>query len=192
MSKGAPNVRYAEIDRETPYTKTHLVLDLEGGSRRDVATGVVSFDDLLRDLARYAGIDLGVSVEADVATADHHIVEDVGVSLGKAIRSALEDSDSVIGVGSCSVPSGDALVTCAMDISGRRHLGWQLSFARDWVGNLATENIKRFFLALSDYGDFSLHCIKLAGENDVHLSEAVFRSFGRSLYLSTRRKNGSN
>ena len=187
MSKGAPNVRYAEVDRETSHTKIHLVLDLEGGTRRDVSTGVATFDGLLSDLARCAGLDLGVTVECDPATDDHHILEDVGSAFGRGIKAALEDSDAVIGLGSCNVPSADALVMCAIDLEGRSYLGWDVTFRRDWIGAMATENVQKFFLAVSSFGDFSLHLRRVAGENDVHLCEATFRAFGRSLHSATRR-----
>ena len=192
MAKGAPNVRYAEVDRETAHTKVHLVLDLEGGTRRDVSTGIPTFDDLLSDLARYAGLDLGVSVEADVTAGDHHVVEDVGSAFGRAIRMCLQDSDNVVGAGDCTLPSSDALVLTAIDILGRPFLGWEVAFKRDWIGALATENVEQFFRAMADQGSFSIHVRRLAGENDVHLCEAVFRSFGRSLHTSTRKQNGAS
>lgn len=192
MSKGAANVRYAEIDRETPHTKIHLVLDLEGGTRRDVSTGIGTFDELLSELARYASVDLGVSVEADVTVDDHHVVEDVGAALGRAIRLTLEDTDAVIGAGHCNLPSADALVLCALDVAGRPFLSWDVPFRRDWIGALAMENIEQFFRSMAVTGSFSLHIRKLAGENDVHVSEAVFRAFGRSLHAATRRAERHN
>lgn len=187
MSKGAPNVRYAEIDRETAHTKVHLVLDLEGGTRRDVASGIPTFDGLLADLAKYACLDLGVNVECDPATDDHRILEDVGSAFGRAIRAALEDSDPVVGLGSCTVPAADGLVMAALDVDGRSYLGWDMTFRRDWIGAMATENVQRFFRAVSDFGDLSLHIRRVTGENDVHLCEAAFKAFGRSLYKATRR-----
>lgn len=187
MSKGAPNVRYAEIDWETGRTKVHVVLDLEGGTRRDVSTGLSVFDELLADIARYAQVDLGISVECDASTDDYFIVEDVGVALGQAVRIALEDSDEVIGNGSCILPSADSLVLCAIDLNGRRHLGWNINFQRDRVGSLSTENVRQFFETMCDHGRMSLHFHSFASTNDMHLCEAVFRSFGRSLFAALRR-----
>ena len=187
MSKGAPNVRYAEIDRETSHTKIHLVLDLDGGTRRDVATGIPTFDALLAEMAKCAALDLGVTVECDTSTDDHHILEDVGAAFGRAIKFALEDSDPVQGTGSCTLPSSDALVLCAVDTDGRSYLGWDLPFRRDWIGAMATENIQGFFRAVSHFGELSLHIKKLSGDVDVHLSEAAFRAFGKCLHTATRR-----
>ena len=187
MSKSVPNVRYSEVDRETRHTRVHLVIDFEGGSRRDVSTGIATLDEMLIDAARYAGIDLGVSVESDVAISDHHIVEDVGSALGRAIRLALEDIDSTRGVGHSMIPSGDSLVLCAVDVKGRSYLGWDLSFHRDWIGALATENIEQFFRHLVDQAGLSLHIRKIAGTNDAHLCEAIFRSFGTSLRQAAAR-----
>ena len=192
MSKGAPNVRYAEIDRETRHTKVHLVLDLEGGTRRDVSTGIATFDELLSEVARYANLDFGVSVEADVAIDDHYVIEDVGAAFGRAVRVALQDSDPVVGAGHSVLPSGDALVLCAMDVNGRPYLGWDVPFRRDWIGAMATENAKEFFRAFADSGSVSLQIRKMAGDNDVHACEAIFRSFGRCLHMATRRNERYN
>ncbi|MBS1714974.1 MAG: imidazoleglycerol-phosphate dehydratase [Armatimonadetes bacterium] len=192
MSKGAPNVRFAEIDRETRNTKVHLVLDLDGGHRCDVATGVSTFDDLLRDMASYAVLDLGVSVEADVAVQDHFVLEDVGAVFGRALRKALDNSDPVVGCGSSHVASADALVLCALDLDGRPHLGWDVAFRRDWIGEMATENVRGFFESVMYGADCSLHVLKLAGANDRHVAEACFRAFGRALHGATRRAERPN
>jgi len=192
MSKGAPNVRFAEVDRETRNTKVHLVMDLDGGHRCDVSTGVTTFDDLLREMAEYAVLDLGVSVEADVAVQDHFVLEDVGTVLGRALAKSLESSDPVVGCGSAFVPSSDALVLCAIDLSGRPYLGWDVPFRRDWIGEMATENLRGFFEAVVYGAGCSLHLRKLSGENDRHATEALVRSFGRALNASTRRSERPN
>src|SRR5690349_12960789 len=192
MGKGARNVRYAEVDRETTKTKVHLVLDLDGGTRCDVATGVTTFDEMLQEIAGYAAIDLGVSVEADVGVHGHAVMEDVGTAFGTALASALEDSDAVVGTGSCGVPSADALVLCAMDLRSRSFIGWDVPFRRDWIAEMNTENVREFFEALVHGGGCSLHLRKMAGENDWHMCEAVFRSFGRSLHIATRMADRGN
>ncbi len=192
MSKGARNVRYAELDRETENSRVHLVLDLDGGSRCDVATGFATFDEMLRDVATYGSLDFGVSVEAEVGIQDHLVMEDVGTALGIALTAALEDSDPVASAGSAHVPSADALVMCAVDLRARAHLGWGVEFKRDWIAEVATESVREFFETLVCAGRFSLHVTKLAGYNDRHLCEAMFRSLGRSLYTATRKQESSN
>ena len=89
MSKTAPGVRYAEIDRETAETSVRVVLDLDGGTRRDVSTGIGFFDHMLCHMAFHGYLDIGISVEGDLVVDDHHTVEDVGIVLGRAIREAL-------------------------------------------------------------------------------------------------------
>ncbi|MBS1721573.1 MAG: imidazoleglycerol-phosphate dehydratase [Armatimonadetes bacterium] len=193
MNKGAPNVRYAEMDRESRSTKVHFVIDLDGGSRCDVSTGVSMFDEMLHEIARSARIDLGVSVETDINADDHSILEDVGQVFGRSLRRILEDSDHVVGAGSAIVPSGDALLLCAIDTAGHACLGWDVPFRRDYLGDMATENVKTFFDSLAFGAHASLHFRKLSGENDRHLCEAVFRSFGNTLFAATRvadRRNG--
>lgn len=187
MSKGAPGVRYAEVDRETSETKIHLVLDLDGGNRCDVATGVPFLDHMLHQLAFHGRIDLGVSVDGDQHVDDHHSVEDVGIALGLAIRKALVDAPAITRFASNHTSMDDALVLVAVDLSGRPFLGWNVEFRRESIGDLATENIREFFQAVSSHAGMNIHVHKISGINDHHVCEAVFKGFGLALHAATVR-----
>jgi len=186
MAKSVQGVRYAELDRETSETHIQVVLDLDGGSRRDILTGIGFFDHMLELFAFHGQIDIGLGSEGDLEVDDHHTVEDTGIVLGKAIREALDAGDAIERYSSVHVPMDDALVLVAMDISGRGQLHWEVPFAREKVGDLSTENIREFFRALTAHSGITLHVRKMAGHNDHHLCEAVFKAFGLALDQATR------
>ncbi|MCU0315131.1 MAG: imidazoleglycerol-phosphate dehydratase HisB [Fimbriimonadaceae bacterium] len=187
MSKGAPGVRYAEFDRETRETKVHCVLDLDGGNRADVSTGLDFFDHMLHQLAFHGMVDLGIEAEGDLMVDDHHTMEDVGIALGHCIRKALVDSGAIARFASNHTSMDDSLVLVAIDLSGRPYLGWDVPFARESIGGMATENVREFFHALAIHGALNLHVQKVSGFNDHHLCEAIFKGVGIALHHATRK-----
>ncbi len=186
MSKGAPGVRYAEIDRETKETKVHVVLDLDGGTRQDIDTGVDFFDHMLTLLAFHGLFDLGVKAEGDLQVDDHHTVEDVGIVFGEAFRKALVESGSLNRYASNHTPMDEALVLVVVDLSGRSHLTFDIDFKRESLGGLSTESVREFLLAFVRHAQVTLHVNKVAGDNDHHVCEAVFKGLGRALHVATR------
>ncbi|MBS1718058.1 MAG: imidazoleglycerol-phosphate dehydratase [Armatimonadetes bacterium] len=187
MSKDAPGVRYAEVDKETRATRVQAVIDLDGGERRDVSTGIPFFDHLLGQFAEVGQLDLGVVCEGDLLVDDHHSVEEVGTVLGRAIRLCLDDNTAIHTVAGNITPVDDALVTCALDLAGRGQLHWDVPFKRERIGTMATESVREFFRAVSAGGHITIHLRKMAGENDHHLCEALFKAFGFALHEATRR-----
>jgi imidazoleglycerol-phosphate dehydratase len=185
MSKNAPSVRYAEVDRETAETNIHAVLDLDGGTRQDISTGIGFFDHMLHQMAFHGCLNLGISVEGDLNVDDHHTVEDVGIVLGRAIRQALQ-GEPIERYSSNHTAMDDALVLIALDLSGRGILTFDAPFHREKIGELSTECVKEFFRALCNHGGITLHIHKITGENDHHLCEAIFKGFGRALCAATR------
>lgn len=186
MSKNASGVRYAELDRETNETHIQVVLDLDGGSRRDILTGIGFFDHMLTLFAFHGQVDVGIGAEGDLEVDDHHTVEDTGIVLGKAIREALSAGEGIERYGHAIVPMDEALVLVAMDIGGRGQIHWDLDFRRERIGDLATENVREFFRALTAHAGITMHVRKMAGENDHHVCEALFKGFGLALNQATR------
>jgi imidazoleglycerol-phosphate dehydratase len=186
MSKGARGVRYAEIDRETPETRVHVVLDLDGGTKQDITTGIAFFDHMLELLAYHARFDLGVEAEGDLGVDDHHTVEDVGIALGRAIREALAETDPIARLGSSFTPMDEALVATAVDFSGRGQCYFEGEFKMDRLGQMSTQSIPEFFRALSQHGGMTIHQKVMRGSNDHHIAEALFKGLGIALSQATQ------
>ena len=179
-------MRYAECERETSETRITVVLDLDGGTRRDISTGIAFFDHMLAQLAFHGQFDLGVKAEGDLEIEDHHTVEDVGIVLGQAFSQALENADPIERYASNHTAMDDALILCALDISGRPGIYWEGEFHREKLGGLSTENVHEFFKSLAMSAGFTLHVRKIAGHNDHHVVEAMFKAVGRAIFTATR------
>lgn len=187
MSKNPPGVRYAEVYRETAETRVQVVLDLDGGTRRDVSTGIGFFDHMITQLAFHGRMDIGLQAEGDLQIDDHHTMEDVGIVMGQAIANAIDNSDPIERFASCHTVMDEALVLVAMDVSGRGMLSFDVPFKREQIGEMSTENVREFFRALTMHSGISLHIRKIAGENDHHICEAMFKGFGIALHCATRK-----
>ncbi len=187
MSKSAPGVRFAEVDRETKETRIHVVLDLDGGTKQDISTGIGFFDHMLQQLAFHGQFDVGIEAEGDLFIDDHHTVEDVGIVLGRAVRQALEENTGIERYGVALVPMDEALIQSVVDISGRGGFYTDIEFKREQVGELSTECVKEFWKSFAVNAGITLHIRKLAGENDHHVIEGMFKSVGRALKAATAR-----
>ena len=153
-------------------------LDVDGGAI-DIATGVDFFDHMLTSLATHAGWGLYLRARGD-GMDQHHLVEDVGIALGQAIDLALGDKRGIVRFGSIAVPLDDALVQCAVDLSGRPFLNYDVPLSVDKLGALPTELVPHFFRSVVDHGKFNLHLLRWAGTNNHHLCEAAFKAFARA------------
>jgi len=178
-------IRYAEVERETSETCVRVVLDLDGGSRRDISTGLGFFDHMLLQFAFHGQVDFGVNAEGDLHIDDHHTVEDVGICLGRAIKQAILE-DPITRCASLHVVMDDALVLIAMDITGRGELYFDVPFKREKLGDISTECIKEFFAAVAMNAGITVHMRKIAGDNEHHLCDALFKGFGIALHQATR------
>lgn len=187
MSKTTPGVRYGEVDRETNETKIRVVVDMDGGSRCDVDTGIPFFDHMLHQLAFHGLIDLGVQCEGDLEVDDHHTVEDVGIAMGKAFLQTLDPAGSIQRFASGHFAMDGALVLVALDICGRPTLTTDFEFKRESIGGLSTENVKEFLGAFASHSKISLHVRKVCGDNDHHVIEAIFKGLGICLHNASEK-----
>ena len=187
MSKGTPGVRYAEVERETRATRVQVVLDLDGGSRRDISTGIHFFDHMLGELAFHGQMDIGVVAEGDLEVDDHHTAVDVGIVLGQAVAQAIDADDSIVRFGDATVPCEEALVAVAIDLNGQGSLYSDLAFERDRIGGLTGQSINEFFRAFAINAQITLHVRMLAGANDHHICEAAFKALGLSIRSAIER-----
>ncbi len=173
--------REATIERKTSETAIEVRVDLDGSGVADVATGVPFFDHMLDALGRHGLLDLKVDAKGDLSVDAHHTVEDVGICIGQAISQALGDKSGIRRFGSASVPMDEALVLCAIDISGRGSLTYAVDVPIEMVGTFDTTLAKEFFAAVAANAGLTVHMHEVAGENAHHIIEAAFKAFARAL-----------
>ena len=170
--------RRAVISRQTKETKIELRLDLDGGPI-DVSTDVQFLNHMLDAFAKHSGCGLTLVATGD-GMDNHHLIEDVVIALGTAIREALGEKRGIARFGSMAIPLDDALVLGSVDLSGRFWCNYSVTFGVENLGDLKTELIGHFFHSLSENGRFNLHLVQLAGTNSHHLCEASFKAFARA------------
>ena len=174
-------MRKAEINRKTNETNISIEILLDGTGKSDTNTGIGFFDHMLDQLAKHSLIDIEINADGDLHIDDHHTVEDVGICLGKALKTALADKKGIHRYGSCILPMDDALIQSALDISGRAHFVWDVEFNSAKIGFFDVELVKEFFNAFSSSSEMTLHVNKLSGVNSHHIAEATFKSVAKAL-----------
>ena len=174
-------MRTATIDRMTSETEITLALELDGTGKSEIDSGVGFLDHMLTLFARHARFDLTVSCAGDNGVDDHHSVEDIAISLGEALKTALSEKRGIRRYGSELLPMDEALVLCAVDLSGRGSLRYSANIPSQKIGSFDTELVQEFFTALSRSAGITLHLKQLDGENSHHIVEAMFKALGRAL-----------
>ena len=172
-------MRRSRIDRKTSETDIRLALTIEGTGRSEIETGCGFMDHMLELFARHGRFDLFIQCDGDTSVDYHHSVEDIGIALGQAFVDALDEKKGIARYADMVLPMDEALMLCAVDISGRGCLGFDVEMPTEKVGDMDTELVKEFFLAFTRNADVTLHFRQLAGENPHHIIEAMFKSFGR-------------
>ena len=174
-------MRTSEISRVTAETDIRLSLDIDGSGTSDIDTGVGFLDHMLTLFARHARFDLYVKAKGDVYVDDHHTVEDVGIVLGQAFAEAVGDKKGICRYGNCILPMDEALILCAVDISGRDYLGYSLEIPTEKVGTFDTELAEEFWISFVRNSRITLHMQQLAGKNSHHIIEGAFKAAARAL-----------
>ena len=174
-------MRKAEIKRKTAETDIELILDLDGSGKAEIDTGVGFLDHMLTLFSGHSRFDLKVSCKGDTQVDDHHSTEDIGIALGSAFAQALGDKKGINRYGSMLLPMDEALVLCAVDISGRSLLRFSMDLPSKKVGSFDTELVEEFFTAFARSAGLTLHIRQLDGYNTHHIIEAAFKGFGRAL-----------
>ena len=174
-------MRCAEIKRTTAETDITLSLSLDGSGVSKVSTGCGFMDHMLTLFAKHGRFDLMLSCKGDTQVDDHHTVEDVGICLGKAFREALGDGCGIARYGSMMLPMDETLALCAVDISGRACLVYNLDVPAPRVGSFDTELVEEFFAAFVRAANLTLHVRKLDGRNSHHIIEGAFKAFARAM-----------
>jgi imidazoleglycerol-phosphate dehydratase len=177
--------RIASIHRETAETKIRVEVNLDGTGQAKLSTGVGFFDHMLTLLAKHSLIDLIVEAQGDLHVDAHHTVEDVGICLGKALAQALGNKAGICRYGSATIPMDEALVTAAVDLSGRAFCVWSAELPPEMLGTFNAPLAEEFWRALSSSGAFNLHVVCHHGKNSHHVVEAIFKAGARALRQAT-------
>lgn len=171
-------MRTAEITRKTNETDIRLSLDLDGQGKSRVRTGVGFLDHMLTLLARHGGMDLELTCDGDTQVDDHHSVEDIGIALGQAFDQALGEKRGVRRYASLCLPMDEALILCAVDLSGRGGYYEELAIPTEKIGSFDTQLVYEFMWAFAANARLTLHLRKLAGRNSHHIVEGAFKALG--------------
>ena len=174
-------MRTASITRKTSETDINVALCLDGSGKADIDTGIGFFDNMLKSFARHGFFDLTLKVKGDLYVDCHHTIEDTGIVLGEAIKTALGDKKSIRRYGNMMLPMDETLILCAIDLSGRPYLNFKAEFTSDRVGGFDTEMVKEFFYAISYSAGMNLHIKQIDGDNNHHIIEAMFKAFAKAL-----------
>jgi imidazoleglycerol-phosphate dehydratase len=180
--------RTSRIERETKESKVLVELDVDGSGRADVSTGVGFYDHMLDSLARHALFDLTVQTEGDTHIDAHHTVEDTAIVLGTALREALGDKRGIRRFGDATVPLDEALVQCAVDVSGRPycvHVGEPEAQVFVNIGGTGAPYVgsltRHVFETIAHHAQIALHVRVLSSRDPHHLVEAQFKALARAL-----------
>lgn len=176
--------RFSNVNRKTNETNISLELNIDGTGKSDINTGVGFFDHMLEGFAKHGFFDLNLKVIGDLNVDAHHTVEDTGIVLGNAIKQAIDTKKGIKRFGSCILPMDDALVLCAIDLSGRPYLNFDVSFPSEKVGEMDCELANEFFYAISYATGMNIHFKLLNGFNSHHIMEATFKSFAKALDMA--------
>lgn len=174
-------LRGAKIARNTLETTIEVEVTLDGDGTSQVSTGIGFFDHMLTLFAKHANFTLTVKAKGDTWIDDHHTVEDVGITLGQALRQAFGDKIGINRYGHAYVPMDETLVRTALDISGRPFMVYEVEGLPEKVGQFDCQLIEEFWRAVSFNAGLTVHVDKIRGKNAHHILEAVFKSFAQAL-----------
>ena len=175
------SARKAEIKRSTAETQIELSLAIDGIGQSNINTGCGFLNHMLTLFAKHGRFDLRISCDGDTWVDDHHTVEDIGIALGQAFDKALGEKRGVNRYGCQILPMDESLVLCAVDLSGRAFLGYELPIPSQKIGSFDTELVEEFWLGFVRNAQATLHIRLLTGSNSHHIAEGAFKAAGRAL-----------
>jgi imidazoleglycerol-phosphate dehydratase len=175
--------RKTKVIRETAETNIKVELNIDGSGQFQITTGIRMFDHLLSQLAQHGAFDITISASGP---DQHHVVEDVAISLGKALSQALGRKQGIVRMAHAIVPMDEALATVAVDIGGRVYSTIEVDFNESTIGDLDADLVRHFLVSLVSEAKINLHAKVVSGINDHHKAEALFKALGRALDSATR------
>ena len=179
-------MREAEITRDTKETKISFKLNIDGSGHADVSTGIAFLDHMLQLFARHGFFDLSIEAKGDIDVDYHHLVEDMGISMGQAVKEALSDKAGIRRYGFFVLPMDETLATVALDISNRGYLVYDVDCPNPQVRDFNIHLFKEFFQAFANEVACNLHIRLEYGDEPHHVAEAIFKGFAKALDLATQ------
>ncbi|MCW8963834.1 MAG: imidazoleglycerol-phosphate dehydratase HisB [Gammaproteobacteria bacterium] len=176
--------RTATIKRNTNETQIEVSLNLDGTGKSEFDTGVPFLDHMMDQIARHGMIDLTVKANGDTEIDDHHTVEDIGITIGMAMKEALGDKKGIRRYGHAYVPLDEALSRVVMDFSGRPGIEFHANFTRARIGEFDVDLFHEFFQGIINHALITLHIDNIRGSNSHHIAETIFKAFGRALRMA--------
>lgn len=177
--------RRATLERKTSETSIRVEIDLDGTGRTNVRTPIGFLTHMVEQISRHGMFDLAVEATGDTHIDGHHTTEDLGITLGKAFAEALGDKRGIRRYGAATLPMDEALMTCALDLSGRTYFVWKVPLPKARLGDFDTELAEVFFEGFARGAQCNLHMHMHAGDNLHHIIEIAFKSFARALREAT-------
>lgn len=177
-------MRTSKINRNTAETKIQLSLNLDGEGITSIQTGIGFFDHMLTHIGKHSLSDLQVEASGDLEVDCHHTVEDVGIVLGQALKEAIGDKAGINRYGQAIIPMDEALILCAVDLSGRAYVDVDTPFTVERVGDFDTEMVEEFFRAVGVNAGMNLHIQVLRGKNNHHIIEGMCKAFAKALLMA--------
>ncbi len=174
-------MRKSFVERKTAETEIKLEIELDGSGKSNIDTGCGFLDHMLTLFASHGKFDLDVFCKGDINVDYHHSVEDIGICLGQALKEALGDCKGIKRYGSMMLPMDETLVLCAVDVSGRAYLAYNVEIPTEKIGDFDSELVEEFLLGLTRNAEITLHLKKLDGRNSHHIAEGTFKAFARAL-----------
>jgi imidazoleglycerol-phosphate dehydratase len=179
-----PKPRSARIERITRETSIVVSIDFDGSGHADIATGVPFLDHMLDQVARHGAMDVSIAAKGDLHIDAHHTVEDIGITLGQAVKQALGDKAGLTRYGYAYVPLDEALSRVVLDLSGRPGLEFHVPFTRSMIGAFDVDLAHEFFQGFVNHALVTLHVDNLRGQNAHHQAETVFKAFAKALRMA--------
>ena len=179
--------RTAQVERRTAETDISVRVSIDGTGRTELASGIAFLDHMLDQVGRHAMFDLAIAAKGDLHIDAHHTVEDIGITLGQAVKRAMGDKKGIRRYGHAYVPLDEALSRVVLDLSGRPCMEFHVPFTRALVGTFDVDLIHEFFQGFTNHALVTLHIDNLRGTNAHHQAETVFKAFARALRMACER-----
>ncbi|MEO7558604.1 MAG: imidazoleglycerol-phosphate dehydratase HisB [Gammaproteobacteria bacterium] len=176
--------RKSTVKRNTLETRIEATINLDGTGASRLQTGVPFLDHMLDQIARHGMIDIDIKADGDLHIDAHHTVEDIGITLGQALAQALGDKKGIRRYGHAYVPLDESLSRVVIDFSGRPGLDYHITFPRARIGEFDVDLLREFFQGFVNHAMVTLHIDSLRGKNAHHISETVFKAFGRAVRMA--------